>query len=250
MIEFINVTKRFDDFTAVSNLNLKIPDGDFFGFLGPNGAGKTTSIKMMVGLLNPSEGIIKIDGINIQEEPELVKSWLGYVPDNPYLYDKLTGREFLHFIANLYKMDSEDAEERIEWLLDLFEMSALSYKRVEEYSHGMRQKIVMSAAFLHRPKIIIIDEPMVGLDPQSAKLVKTILRKLCDEQKTTIFMSTHTLSVAEELCDRIGIIQKGKIIALGTIDELHQLAETEKGMTLEDLFLQLTGGVKEAKILG
>lgn len=249
MIKFDNVTKNFNGFTAVKNLDLEIPEGEFFGFLGPNGAGKTTTIKMLTGLLKPSKGTVTIDGVNIQDKPELVKSWFGYIPDSPYLYDKLSGREFLYFIANLYGMEKEDAEKRISWLLELFEMDILADKRVEEYSHGMRQKIVMSAAFLHRPKIIIVDEPMVGLDPQSAKIVKTILRKLCDEHKTTVFMSTHTLIVAEELCDRIGIILEGELIAIGTLEELRQLARSERGMSLEDLFLELTGGVKEAEIM-
>lgn len=248
MIEIQNVTKRFGTLTAVDDLNLSIPKGEFFGFLGQNGAGKTTTIKMLTHLLRPTSGTILINDINIQEYPQQAKQEIGYVPDNPYIYEKLTGREFLYFVGNLYQMDAETIKRRVEWYLDLFDLHEAADKFTEEYSHGMRQKIVMSSAFLHQPKVIIIDEPMVGLDPQSAKLVKGILRKLCDQYNSTVFMSSHSLHVVEELCDRVGIIAQGKLIALGTIDELRQQARVEKGMSLENLFLELTGGVREAEV--
>ncbi|RMH69734.1 MAG: ABC transporter ATP-binding protein [Gemmatimonadetes bacterium] len=249
MIELQHVTKRFGDLTAVDNLNLSIPKGEFFGFLGQNGAGKTTTIKMMTGLLRPTEGTILIDGINIQQEPEKAKFRIGYVPDSPYVYEKLTGREFLYFTGNLYRLDQETIRRRTDYFLDLFELQDAADKRTEEYSHGMRQKIVMSSAFIHLPRVMIVDEPMVGLDPQSAKMIKSILRKLCDDQGSTVFMSSHSLPVVEELCDRIGIIVKGRLIALGTLDELKAQARLERGMTLEHLFLELTGGVKEANLI-
>ncbi len=243
-----NLRKEFSNVVAVDNLSLDIPKGEFFCFLGPNGAGKTTTIKMITGLIQSTQGRILIDDIDIQKEPEKAKMLLGYVPDNPYLYEKLTAREFLHFVGGLFKMEREEIEKRTNWLLDMFGMSSVADQRVESYSHGMRQKIVMSSAILHKPKILIIDEPMVGLDPQSARLVKDIFRRLVDEKGTTIFMSTHTLSIAEELCDRIGIIQKGKLLALGTLEELHKQAETQHS-SLEDLFLSLTGGIVEAVLL-
>ncbi len=247
MIKIEGLTKNYANLIAVDNLNLDIKKGEFFGFLGQNGAGKTTTIKVITGLLRPTAGRILIDGLDVQISPVEVKRKIGYVPDNPYIYEKLTGREFLRFVGGLYGMDEQKQEERINWLLDMFQLQQIADKRSEEYSHGMRQKMVMSSAILHEPEIIIVDEPMVGLDPQSARLLKDILKKL-SKRGTTIFMSSHSLSVVEELCDRIGIIQAGKLIALGTLDELRQLA-TKQHETLEELFLELTGGAIDAILI-
>ncbi len=247
MIKIDHVTKEFGDTVAVNDLNLEIDKGEFFGFLGQNGAGKTTTIKMVTGLLRPTKGRLFVNGLDVQKHPVEVKHKIGYVPDNPYLYEKLTGREFLRFVGGLFEMDEAKQEERIDWLLDMFQMQNVADKRSEEYSHGMRQKIVMSSAIMHEPDIIIIDEPMVGLDPQSARLLKDILKKL-SKRGTTVMMSTHSLPVAEELCDRIGIIKEGKLIALGTLDELQAMA-TSHHETLEELFLELTGGALDAILI-
>ena len=246
MIEIKNVSKSYGDNRAVNDISLTINSGEFFGFLGPNGAGKTTTIKMMNGLLKPDKGSLKICGIDIQEEPESAKMKTGYVPDSPYLYEKLTGREYLQFTAGLYRMRPEILNEKIEWLLDLFGMKDWADDRCEEYSHGMRQKVVFCSAFIHDPEVLIIDEPMVGLDPQSGRLIKDLL-KLYSQRGTTVFVSTHTLSLAEELCDRIGIVYHGKLIATGTIEELRNQAELS-GENLESLFLKLTGGPKAASL--
>lgn len=246
IISIQKVTKRFDKVIAVADLSLEIPRGEVFGFLGPNGAGKTTTIKMLVGLTRPTTGTIYIDGIDIQAEPEKAKLGIGYVPDNPFLYEKLTGREFLKFVGGLYRLDENEIAKRIEWLFDLFSVTEWGDERTEGYSHGMKQKIVISSAFLHKPSVIIIDEPMVGLDPQSSRLVKDMF-KLAAQDGTTVFLSTHSLDTAEELCDRIGIVNNGRLIALGTIDQLRQQAKMEGG-NLEDLFLRLTGSPRIAKL--
>ena len=240
MIEISNLTKRYGNMTAISDMNLTIPSGQFFGFLGPNGAGKTTTIKTIVGLLKPTSGTVKVDGIDVQANPIAAKRVVGFIPDKPFIYEKLTGREVLHFVAGLYEVEPSLVDERIDQLLDMFELSDWKDELVESYSHGMRQKIVMSTALIHQPKVIVVDEPMVGLDPKGARQVKKIFKELCD-QGTTIFMSTHTLEIAEQMCDYIAIIQKGRIIAQGTISELRVTAHT--GFTkLEDIFLELTGG--------
>ena len=240
MIEIINVNKSFGENKAVNNLSLDIKAGEFFAFLGPNGAGKTTTIKMITGLLKPDSGTVRICGIDIEEYPEAAKIKTGYIPDSPYLYEKLTAREYLQFTGGLYRMPQEKIEEKIEWLFELFGMNGWVDSRCEEYSHGMRQKVIFCSAFLHEPEVLVIDEPMVGLDPQSARLVKDLL-KLFSSRGTTVLISTHTLSVAEELCDRMGIINRGELIAAGTLDELRARAESD-GDNLEKLFLTLTGG--------
>ncbi|MFH1783829.1 MAG: ABC transporter ATP-binding protein [bacterium] len=246
MLKLINLTKRFISLTAVDNLNLEIPKGEIFGFLGPNGAGKTTTIKIMCGLLKPTEGQVIIDGFDIQKEPEAAKQRIGLIPDNPFIYPKLTGREFLHFIGNLYKLPWHEQDEKIPELLAMFELTSWADDLIESYSHGMQQKLVMSGVLLHNPKIIFLDEPMVGLDPKSAKLVKEIFFNL-SARGVTIFMSTHTLEIAEKMCHRIGIIQEGKIIALGTKDTLQENIAPDKN--LEDIFLELTGGTQYADLL-
>lgn len=247
MIQIEKLTKVFGQTVAVNDLDLQINKGEFFGFLGQNGAGKTTTIKMITGLLKPTAGRILVDGLDVQQHPVEVKRKIGYVPDNPYIYEKLTGREFLRFVGGLFDMEVTKQEERIDWLLDMFQMQSMADKRSEEYSHGMRQKIVMSSAILHEPDIIIVDEPMVGLDPQSGRLLKDILKKL-SKRGTTIFMSSHSLPVVEELCDRIAIIKEGKLIALGTLPELRQLAKSHHE-TLEELFLEITGGAIDAILI-
>jgi ABC-2 type transport system ATP-binding protein len=247
MIEITNLTKRYGNVTAISDINLTIPSGQFFGFLGPNGAGKTTTIKTIVGLLKPTSGTVKVDGIDVQADPIGAKRLVGFIPDKPFIYEKLTGREVLQFVAGLYEVEPSQIDERIDQLLDMFELSDWKDELVESYSHGMRQKIVMSTALIHQPKVIVVDEPMVGLDPKGARQVKKIFKELC-EQGTTIFMSTHTLEIAEQMCDYIAIIQKGNIIAQGSISELRVTART--GLTkLEDIFLELTGGQEMKEVI-
>jgi ABC-2 type transport system ATP-binding protein len=240
MIELLNVSKAFGEKKAVDDLTLGVKSGEFFAFLGPNGAGKTTTIKMIAGLLRPEEGTVKICGHDISLEAEAAKMKTGYIPDAPYIYEKLTAREYLEFTGGLYRMPQDRIVKRIDWLFDLFGMNGWADTRCEEYSHGMRQKVVFCSALIHEPSVLVVDEPMVGLDPQSARLVKDLL-KMYSSKGTTVFVSTHTLSVAEELCDRIGIINRGKLIALGTLEELKSRAEAE-GENLESLFLRLTGG--------
>ncbi|NLC58385.1 MAG: ABC transporter ATP-binding protein [Armatimonadetes bacterium] len=240
MIETEHLRKEFGDVVAVEDLSLRIPPGEFFGFLGPNGSGKTTTIKLLTGLLRPTRGRALIGGHDIQQEHLAAKRLIGYVPDTPYLYEKLTAREFLRFVGDLYELPEAALKQRIPELLDLFGLTPVADRLIEDYSHGMRQKAVMAACLLHEPRVIIIDEPMVGLDPQSAHLVKTILREQC-RQGVSVFMSTHTLSLAEDVCDRVGIILKGRLVALGTVTELKQQFGSEGD--LEDLFLDLTGRI-------
>jgi ABC-2 type transport system ATP-binding protein len=247
LIELINLTKRYGNITAISNINLTIPNGQFFGFLGPNGAGKTTTIKTIVGLLKPTSGIVKVEGFDVQKDPIQAKRVVGFIPDKPFIYEKLTGREFLRFVAGLYEVNGNEVDTRIEQLLEMFELADWKDELIESYSHGMRQKIVMSSALLHQPKVIVVDEPMVGLDPKGARQVKKIFKEIC-ARGTTIFMSTHTLEIAEQMCDYIAIIQKGTIIAQGTVSELRIIART--GMTkLEDIFLELTGGQEMKEVI-
>ncbi len=238
MIKLTNLTKRFGENIAVDNLNLDINAGELFGFLGPNGAGKTTTIKMMTGILKPASGKVEIAGLDIQKHPEKAKKMIGYVPDDPFLYGRLTGREYLEFIGGLYQLDKRKIRLRASELFEIFDMNGWIDKKCEEYSHGMCQKLVFSAAFLHNPEALIIDEPMVGLDPQSSRLVKDMLKQYA-LKGAMVFISTHVLSVAEELCDRIGIINKGKLIGLGTISQL-KAKEAKDDVNLETLFLDLT----------
>jgi ABC-2 type transport system ATP-binding protein len=240
MIRLYNVTKRFRQVTAVDNVSLGVAPGEIYGFLGPNGAGKTTTIKMLAGIMRPSSGIIIIDGLDLQKQSLEVKSRIGFIPDRPFLYEKLTGLEFLSFIANLYGLNGGGGEKRIEQFLELFELAEWSRELVGSYSHGMKQRLIMSAALLHQPRVFVVDEPLVGLDPKGARLIKRILNELRNEG-LTVFMSTHTLSIAEELCDRIGIIQKGTLLLEGTVAELRKIAG-QKEQRLESIFLSLTGG--------
>ncbi len=240
MIETINLTKNYGNLTAVKNLNLTVNAGEIYGFLGPNGAGKTTTIKMICGLLKPTKGRVKIDGIDISESPIEAKSKIGLIPDTPNVYPKLTGREFLYFIADIYDVQREVAVKRAEEIFEMFDLKDKADELIETYSHGMKQKIVIGAALVHDPSVIILDEPTVGLDPKSAKLVKDLLRALASKGKT-VFMSTHILEIAERMCDKVGIINEGTLIAEGTIDELRKKAKDETA-DLEKLFLELTGG--------
>ena len=244
MIEIKGLTKTYKDLKAVDNVNLKVREGIIFGFLGPNGAGKTTTIKMMAGVLMPTKGTIIINGKDIQTEPSEVKRCSGFIPDRPFLYEKLTGIEFLRFIAGLYKLNqSFPVEARIAELLELFELSHWHDELIESYSHGMKQRLVMCGALLHDPKVLIVDEPMVGLDPKGARLVKDIFRDQAAKGKT-IFMSTHSLNVAQEVCEEVSIIQAGKIIANGTPKELKEKSGVDGN--LENVFLKLTEGKKIA----
>ncbi len=238
MIELTHLRKTFGAFVAVDDVSLSIPSGEFFGFLGPNGAGKTTTIKMMTGLFTPTSGTITINGFDIVRQPQEAKSTFGYIPDHPYLYDKLTGREFIYYMGGLYGMEKNVLKENVQRVIDLLELASWVDKKTEDYSQGMRQRVTFAAAFVHRPKTIIIDEPMVGLDPRSARIVKDSLKQQAKDG-ASIFMSTHILEMAEELCDRIGIINKSRIIFLDTRENLH-LHKTKYDGNLESVFLELT----------
>jgi ABC-2 type transport system ATP-binding protein len=239
MIKLTNLSKRYGSFTAVNAINLQVPPGELFGFLGPNGAGKTTTLRMIAGILRPTGGSVHIGGIDIATNPIAAKSKLGFIPDRPFIYEKLTGTEFLRFVAGLYDQEGPVVEHRARELLALFDLEEWRDELVESYSHGMRQKLIISSAFVHRPDVIVVDEPMVGLDPKAARILKDLFREYTNRGHT-IMMSTHTLEVAQTLCDRIGIIQGGVIRACGTMDELR--ADAEAGATgLEQIFLKLTG---------
>ncbi len=238
MIELKNITKKYTDFLAVDDLSFSIQQGEIFGFIGPNGAGKTTTIMMMGGILAPSSGTVSICGIRMDEDPKNAKSKTGFIPDRPYLYEKLTGMEFVKFVADLYNVDEKAFFRKAEEQLALFSLTEWPNELIESYSHGMKQRLIMASALLHDPEVIIVDEPTVGLDPAAIKLMKDLFRQLAKQGKT-IFMSTHSLRVAEDICDRIGVIRKGGLIAIGTTEDLKR----EAGVTeadLEKVFLNLT----------
>jgi ABC-2 type transport system ATP-binding protein len=238
MIKLINLTKKYGELVAVNGINLEITQGEVFGFLGPNGAGKTTTIKLMVGLLQPTGGSAVIGGFDIQTDPLKAKRITGFIPDRPFLYEKLTAMEFMRFIAYLYEMG--DANKRIDELLDLFGLSDWKDELIENFSHGMKQRLVMASALLHHPKVLIVDEPMVGLDPRGARLVKDIFKDLASKD-VTVFMSTHTLDIVEQMCTRVAIINNGDIIAEGSVEDLGRMARMENSH-LEPIFLRLTAG--------
>jgi len=240
MIHLDKLTKRFKQVTAVDSVSVRVAPGEIYGFLGPNGAGKTTTIKMLAGIMRPTSGRIFIDGLELEKHPLEVKARVGFIPDRPFLYDKLTGVEFLSFMANLYGLNSGRRDKRIQQFLELFELAEWGGELVGSYSHGMKQRLIMSAALLHQPRVFIVDEPLVGLDPKGARLIKRIFNEL-RRDGLTVFMSTHTLGIAEELCDRVGIIQRGKLLAEGTVNDLRELAGQEDPR-LESVFLHLTGG--------
>ncbi len=245
MIQITDLTKKYGSFTAVDHINLAIPAGQLFGFLGPNGAGKTTTMRMIAGILQPTSGRIEVAGLDITRFPMAAKARLGFIPDRPYVYDKLTGAEFMRFVAALYGQEGEALERRIDELLDLFELTRWKDELTESYSHGMRQKLIISSALVHQPEVIVVDEPMVGLDPKSSRLLKDIFRHFTS-LGGTVLMSTHTLEIAEAMCDRIGIIRNGRIIAEGTMEELRR--DHDATGSLEQLFLKLTGGVTEREL--
>ena len=241
MIKLEKLTKLYRGFRAVDNLNLEIESGQIFGFLGPNGAGKTTTIKMMAGVLKPTSGKVIVNNFDLSKNPLEAKRCMGFIPDRPFLYEKLSGLEFLHFVAGIYRLNHNDSlHKNILNLLEIFELELWGDELIESYSHGMKQRLVMCAALLHQPKVIIVDEPMVGLDPKAARLVKNIFKKQA-EQGVTIFMSTHSLEVAQEVCREIAIIQSGQIIAKGCTEDLQKQSGLDGD--LESIFLKLTDGV-------
>ena len=240
MIAVHDLVKKYGAFTAVDGITLEVEPGEIHGFLGPNGAGKTTTMRMIAGLLKPTSGRVVVNQHDMARAPEAAKSSLGFIPDRPYLYEKLTAGEFLRFHAGLFGMPGDGTEARIAEMLSLFELSKWEKELIESFSHGMKQRLVMSAAFLHRPRAVVVDEPMVGLDPRGARLIKDVFRRM-SERGVAILMSTHTLEVADEMCDRISIILEGRIIARGTVSELRQLAGGEDD-ELTAVFLKLTGG--------
>ena len=246
-IETINLTKKFGSLIAVNDLNLKVKRGEIFGFLGPNGAGKTTTIKLMTGLLKPTSGNTKIMGRDIQENPIEAKAVIGLIPDEPQIYEKLTGVEFLRFMGNLFGIEKREIEKKIKELLKLFDLFDRGEELIQGYSHGMKQKTAIAGALIHSPKVLFFDEPTVGLDPKSARIIKDIL-KFRAKSGDCIFMSTHILEIAERMCDRIGIIQDGKLVAVGNMDELRKLSREGEG-NLEEIFLQLTGGDEDIDIV-
>jgi ABC-2 type transport system ATP-binding protein len=246
LIEARDLAKRYGDKVAVNHINFDVYKGEVFGFLGPNGAGKTTTIKMIVGLLQPTSGTVKVAGYDIQTQSRQAKASCGYVPDTPNLYAKLTGRELLQFVGDLYDLDRRQAAYRIEELLRMFELTSAANDTIDSYSHGMQQKTSLAAALMHDPRVLVLDEPTVGLDPRSARLIKDILRQLAD-RGAAVMLSTHILEIAERMCDRIGIINRGELIAVGTMDELRTLDQTGQ-TSLEDIFLSLTGGAEETAI--
>ena len=245
IIRIRNLTKVFGSTVAVNDLSLDVGYGEFFCFLGPNGAGKTTTIKILTGLLRPTSGTARIDGSDIISDPVGAKRSIGYIPDHPYLYEKLSGREFMRFIAGMYNMDGVATDKRIDELLDMFGIIDYADQLTEDYSHGMRQKLIFSATFLHSPRVVIVDEPWVGLDPKSIRFLKDFLKSKTREG-LTIFMSTHTLSIAEEIADRVAIIHRGKLIALGTVEEV----KASNVRNLEDVFLELTAEEPEIPGIG
>ena len=236
MIRVASLAKNFGSLRAVDGIDLSIAQGEFFAFLGPNAAGKTTTIKMLTGLLRPTEGSVEICGVDIQKEPDRAKAQLAYVPDFPFLYDKLTSTEFVQFVGEIYAMDRPAIDERREALFERFHLNDYAHELTENLSHGTRQRLVIASALLHEPRVLVIDEPMVGLDPMHARIVKEEFRARA-QAGMTIFLSTHQLSVAEEVADRIGIIHRGKIIALGTVADLR--AQSHEAGGLEKVFLSL-----------
>jgi ABC-2 type transport system ATP-binding protein len=237
MIELEHITKRYGNKVAVNDLSLTVDRGELFAFLGPNGAGKTTTIKIMCGLLFPSEGRVRIGGFDLAMRGTDARQLISYVPDQPFLYEKLTGREVLRFIADMYGMAPERARERMERMIELFGLGSFVDDLTQNYSHGMRQRTVFASALLHEPSVLIVDEPTVGLDPRSVRLLKDLLRQEA-ERGVTVFLSTHSLDIAEELADRIGVVAQGRLIGCGTLDALRRQAALDG--SLEEVFLKLT----------
>lgn len=245
-IRITGLTKKFGELAAVDGLGLEIKYGEIFAFLGPNGAGKTTTVKLLTGLLRPTSGSAEVAGFDVQKDPIAAKRAAGLVSDEPFVYPHLTGFEYMRFVGDIYGVPAAEQKERIPELLEMFELRDWSGELVESYSHGMKQKLVIAGVLLHEPKVLVLDEPLVGLDPKSARLVKDILLKL-SERGTAVFMCTHVLEIAEKLAHRVGIIQRGKLIALETVEGLRRKAAARGN--LEDIFLELTGGAEYAEML-
>src|SRR5436853_1386341 len=243
MIELRDVTKKYGTKLAVDRLDLHVAEGELFAFLGPNGAGKTTTLKMLCGLLFPTSGTVRVGGFDLATQGDEARRLIAFVPDTPFLYEKLTGREFLQFIADMYGLPPDHGRQRIEAMVELFGLSSFVDDLTERYSHGMRQRTVFAGALLHEPKVLIVDEPTVGLDPKSIRLLKDLLRQQADGG-TTVFLSTHSLDIAQELADRIGVVNKGRLIGCGTLDTLRRQADLHG--TLEEVFLKLTEEEEEA----
>jgi len=237
MISIKNVSKSYSKGTvkAVNDVTLEVANGEIFGFLGPNGAGKTTTIKMIAGILPVDSGTIEVNGFDIEKSPIQAKQSIGLVPDTNEIYDRLTGIEYLNFMADIYKVGKAERAERINKYLEMFEIKDAAKELIRTFSHGMKQKLILAGALLHSPELWILDEPMTGLDPKSAHLLKQEMRSHCDKGNT-VFFSTHVLEVAEKICDRLAIIKEGKIVAVGSMEELRQ----KSGETLENIFLELT----------
>jgi ABC-2 type transport system ATP-binding protein len=238
MIQLINLCKHYGQLAAVDRLNLEVAAGEIFGFLGPNGAGKTTTIRTMMGVLKPTSGQILLGRHDVIKEPERAKAITGFIPDRPFIYEKLSGNEFLSFVGSLHRIEPARLESRMTELLERLELTPWKDELVESYSHGMKQRLVVCAALIHQPRILVVDEPMVGMDPKGARTLKDLFRALAADG-TTVFLSTHSISVAEEICQRIGIIQKGRLIACGTMADIHRQARGSNG-NLESVFLELT----------
>ena len=243
MLTLKHLTKRYDQHLAVHDLNVHIPQGQIWGFLGVNGAGKSTTMKMISGLLKPTEGSISVRGVDVFKRPLEAKRIIGYVPDRPYLYERLSVAEYLYFVGKLYDVPKSEIEERVQrWLIE-FELEEKRGHLIESLSHGMKQRLVMASVFLYNPEVFIVDEPMVGLDPRGARRLKALLRHECETRGLTVLLSTHTLGDVEELCDRILLIHDGELLAQGTADELR----ASEGERLEEVFLRLTEGERESQ---
>jgi len=238
MIRIVDLRKQYGRLAAVDGLNIEVSEGEIFGFLGPNGAGKTTTIRVMMGILKATSGQVILGGHDVEREPEQAKAIAGFIPDRPFIYEKLSAKEFLMFIGKLRRMDSARLQRRIAELLEHLELLDWQDELVEGFSHGMKQRLVLCAALVHEPRILIVDEPMVGMDPKGARTLKDLFRSLA-RAGTTIFLSTHSISVAQEVCHRIGIIQKGHLIASGSMADLYRLTSGQD-RNLEDVFLELT----------
>jgi ABC-2 type transport system ATP-binding protein len=239
VVELKGVVKRYNEILAVDNVDLTLNRGEIFALLGPNGSGKSTTLKMLIGLVQPDSGSVNVLGVNVQENPVAIKQLVGYVPESPHLYEFLTGIEYLDFIGDIYGMQNEEKENRITEYLKALQLEGREGDMINGYSDGMKQKIALISAFLHKPKLLILDEPLSALDPRSARIIKDFLHQLKNQGITTI-MSTHVLEIAQAVCDRIGIMYQGKVLALGNMKELRQLASLPDS-GLEDIFLKLTG---------
>jgi ABC-2 type transport system ATP-binding protein len=248
MIRIVNLCKQYGRLTAVDNLNIEVAPGEIFGFLGPNGAGKTTTIRVMMGILRASSGRVLLGEHDVELEPQQAKAIAGFIPDRPFIYEKLSAKEFLTFSGQLRRMDSSRLVRRIDHLLEYFELLNWQDELVEGFSHGMKQRLVLCAALVHEPRILVVDEPMVGLDPKGARTIKDLFRSLA-KTGTTIFLSTHSISVAEEVCQRIAIIQKGRLIANGSMADLYRLTQGHDS-NLEDVFIELTQQQDQLATLG